>query len=136
MDTYRPAIRWPGPHSPFAGPAGGLRAAAPQVPIIYPYVTLAAFRPGAAPAAAPPAPLDGRGSVVCMVRLARLSRNGNSVSVSVPPPFLRELHWRRGDLVALAVEGGRLVGRKVEENTLVAAPPPDSAFEGGRTRRR
>jgi antitoxin component of MazEF toxin-antitoxin module len=71
-----------------------------------------------------------------MVRLARLTRNGNSVSVSIPPAFLRELQLHRGDTVALGVDAGRLVARKVSDQELMPPAPAETAFVAGRKRKR
>lgn len=71
-----------------------------------------------------------------MIRIARLSRNGNSLGVTVHPALLRELQWRRGDAIAVGVDTGRLVCRKVQEAELLPPPPPESSFAAGRRRRR
>jgi antitoxin component of MazEF toxin-antitoxin module len=35
------------------------------------------------------------------VRFARLSKNGTSLSITIPPTLLAQLGWRRGDAVEL-----------------------------------
>lgn len=55
-----------------------------------------------------------------MVRTRRLARNGNSTVLTVPLCIMRALGWRRGELVALGIEDGRLVGRKLDESELLA----------------
>lgn len=57
-----------------------------------------------------------------MVRILRIGRNGNALAVTVPRSLRDELLWNRGDMVAAAVEDGRMVLRKIEEHELVVRP--------------
>lgn len=39
----------------------------------------------------------------------KIQKWGNSLAVRIPKEILRELGWREGTVVALAVEGGNLI---------------------------
>jgi antitoxin component of MazEF toxin-antitoxin module len=65
-----------------------------------------------------------------MIQSTRLTRNGNSISVSIPPVLLRALKWTRGELLLADVVDGALRLRRVDPNSLAtrwADLPPSPA---------
>lgn len=59
----------------------------------------------------------------------RLGRNGNSTIVGIPKSICRALGMQRGDNVALYVEDGRLIVRKLTDEELVGPRSANQAAD-------
>lgn len=69
-----------------------------------------------------------------MVHPVRLVRNGHSLTVAMPPRLLTEVGWHRGDTLLAALDGDRVVLRRVAEADLMGAPPPKAVPPARRRR--
>ena len=54
------------------------------------------------------------------VYLVQVSRNGNSLQVTIPRPLVKAWRLRRGEQLALALEDGRLLLARVDERKMRA----------------
>jgi len=58
-----------------------------------------------------------------MVTIQRIGKSGRSLYTVIPKPMLKALGLRRGDTVAVALEDGRVVIKKVDERLLMQVAP-------------
>ncbi len=66
-----------------------------------------------------------------MVTMGTLRRRGNSIVLNIPRAITKELALGNRDIVALAVEGKRLVVVKVDPAELLRAGPLQSPTPAG-----
>jgi antitoxin component of MazEF toxin-antitoxin module len=99
-------------------------------------------RPGAEAGRSSPAilALDAGGAdesdLATMVRLTTLSRNGNSLAISVPHAVLAELGWPRGTHLACRAQDGALEVRMADEARLFETSAPRPKVRVRRNRKR
>lgn len=70
-----------------------------------------------------------------MIIIRRITRSGSSDVVVIPRPFAKALGLHRGDLMAIAVEGSRLVLKRIDQadllrDTAASAPGGGAGGEG------
>jgi antitoxin component of MazEF toxin-antitoxin module len=71
-----------------------------------------------------------------MVHVVRLHRNGHSVAFIIPRAMVRALAWNRGDQVAVHIQAGQLVVRRLDVEELVHPLRPLSKDAGAPARKR
>lgn len=59
-----------------------------------------------------------------MISIRTLMAVGRSRAITIPVRIQRALEWQLGDAIAVGVEDGRLVARKVDERELIRKPEP------------
>jgi antitoxin component of MazEF toxin-antitoxin module len=71
-----------------------------------------------------------------MIRLTSLSRNGNSLCVTVPIDLLTELKWLKGEHLVCRALDGELAVRRADEGRMFAPPPAPPRVKIQRKRKR